>query len=789
MNLKRMIALLLAAATLCALLVFPAAAASGDRPFTDISDPAVAEAAELLRLLGVVNGVGGTSFHPSGTLTRASFCKMALEVAGRGKEAGAQANRVVFPDVGASHWALGYVNAAAGIPAGGGEPLVRGKGDGRFWPDESITFAQAVTILMRLLGYTDTDVGAGAMWYDGYLSHAAQAGLTDGVPKAGTAVLSRGEAAILFQNLLFTEKKDSDALYLTTMGASLTENAIVLNTNATADDGTTGSVETTLGTYKTDRGSFPATLAGTRGKLLLNKDGKLLAVRPQTSDTLRRVSVLDAQPNRVTAAGGEKLSVDLDTVVWKDGSSSTYEHAWAGLRVGTSLVFCYNGAGKVDYVFIATAAAGQSGQRAMVAKNRPNGTTNPFATLIGAWETGYTIYKNGASATVADIRQYDVATYDSAAKVLHVSDARLTGAYENAYPNAAAPSKVTVMGQDFDVLASAISDLASFKIGDQITLLFASDYQVAGVVSSSTVKSTAVGLASISGGTASVTLLGSGLTVTGKISLSEDTVKALNGNLVTVSSGRVGYLSLSKLSGSSTNASLNVPAGTLGTRALAENAVIYETVGSSALRQLRLEDISLATVPASKVQFVRYDYADRVQYLVLDDVTGDAYQYGYFVYVDAINEPIYKYNDDGSPTSEIVGHDTTPAQVQIRYANSSGTETITPQAACFFSVRSGAPGGLAFGGAGQLANHVTLTMLSGLRRTSFDLDGEEMTLTTSSAVYTVWEEVQCYNKTTERWYTPGEDGLAAALAFSDSITAYFDRSPEEGGKIRLVEVR
>ena len=73
MKLKRMLTLLLAAAMLTGLLVYPASAAESGA-FTDISDPQVAEAAEVLRLLGVVSGTGYGSFNPGGILSRAEFC-------------------------------------------------------------------------------------------------------------------------------------------------------------------------------------------------------------------------------------------------------------------------------------------------------------------------------------------------------------------------------------------------------------------------------------------------------------------------------------------------------------------------------------------------------------------------------------------------------------------------------------------------------------------------------------------------------------------------------------------
>lgn len=71
-------------------------------------------------------------------------------------------------------------------------------------------------------------------------------------------------------------------------------------------------------------------------------------------------------------------------------------------------------------------------------------------------------------------------TYDKSSDTLFVSDLKLSGLYENAYPNAAAPSTVTVMGAKPTVLPSAQADLAAFKVGDKVTLLLTTTGQVAG---------------------------------------------------------------------------------------------------------------------------------------------------------------------------------------------------------------------------------------------------------------------------------------------------------------------
>ena len=96
MKCRRILAGLLAAALAASLLILPAAAAPAS-VFTDISDPDTAEAAQILYMLGVVDGTGGGRFRPEGTLTRAEFCKMAVDVMGKGDLESAQRGRTIWP--------------------------------------------------------------------------------------------------------------------------------------------------------------------------------------------------------------------------------------------------------------------------------------------------------------------------------------------------------------------------------------------------------------------------------------------------------------------------------------------------------------------------------------------------------------------------------------------------------------------------------------------------------------------------------------------------------------------
>lgn len=784
MRVKRLISGLLASVLLAGLVTIAPASAAGSAAFTDIPDSTTANAAETLRVLGVVDGTGGTAYNPNGTLTRAEFCKMAVEILGRGSEEPAQRNRTIFTDVGPDHWARGYVNLAASITIGatGGEDgsagtrLIMGVGDGSFQPNRAITYGEAVTMLMRVLGYGDQDVATGANWYDGYVGLAISSGLADGLNISGASTLTRGQAAILFYNLLFTSPKNSTDIYLSTLGGSLEDNVIVLSTDATAEDGTGGSVLTTSGTYKTDRAAFGSELCGARGQIVLDKDKKLLAILPEKGITIRSVTVMGSpEANAIPVVGDETIKVTLDTKVYQSDSQepTTYEKIWTSLRTGTSLKLCFNGSGKLDYIYQTSAKDAGGEGNVMVAKNKPSGTSNPFTILTGGKTPE--IYKNGIPAQVSDIRQYDVGTYDKNSNTLFVSDLRLCGLYEDASPNAAAPSTVKVMGATLEVLPSAVADLSAFQVGDKVTFLLTSSGQVAGAVSPSVAQSNAVGVAKVEGSSATVHLLDGLITLTGKTNMNGDVARQFNGWLVNVSSYSRGYLSLSKINGGGATKELDLVAGKLGDKTLSPGVRFFEQAGNGALAEIQRSDITIDKVPANKVTYVGYDWAGRVDKLVLNDVTGDRYIYGMVYYIP---------NDQEGDNATIYD--------DVSVTNSGSTQSFT----VFYldGVKSGRMGGIA-PGLGKLGNgteavaYMPLQTASGIQRNQFDV--ENWMLTTNEMVIPISAQVECYNKATGQWYkAEGDNGrqeaLKQALAFSNSLTVYYDRAPEQGGKVRIV---
>ena len=374
-------------------------------------------------------------------------------------------------------------------------------------------------------------------------------------------------------------------------------------------------------------------------------------------------------------------------------------------------------------------------------------------------------------------------TYDKSSDTLFVSDLKLSGLYENAYPNAAAPSTVTVMGAELTVLPSAQADLAAFKVGDKVTLLLTTTGQVAGAVSPDVAKSNAVGVATVDGTKATIELLDGILTLEGQTTYSGAAAAKLNGCLVTVSSYKRDYLTLSKVNGKGASTALNLTTNRMGTKELSAGARFFEQVGNGRLVEIDRSDITITSIPANKITYVGYDWAGRVDKLVLNDVTGDCYDYGMIYYRAAGYE---ESKDDGSEGSYQNG--------EIRVTNGSGEHTYV--VGSVDGAKTNRMGGVAgsldqLDGKNRMAAFMPLNEATGIRRAQFDTDA--MLLTTNSMVIPISDAVECYNKTTGAWYELGKDGdhkaaLNLALAFSGDITVYYDRSPEEGGKVRIVVV-
>jgi len=143
--------------------------------FSDISGHDAEFALSALGGLGVFTGDSGLGgpVRPDDTITRAEFCKVVVEAMGKGTIAAGLAGLTPnFTDAASiPSWAWGYVNAAQMMGVVGGYP------DGSFKPDNAVSYAEAVTMLVRAVAGHKAQVPEGT-WPYNYLWYGLDNGFT-----------------------------------------------------------------------------------------------------------------------------------------------------------------------------------------------------------------------------------------------------------------------------------------------------------------------------------------------------------------------------------------------------------------------------------------------------------------------------------------------------------------------------------------------------------------------------------------------------------------------------------
>lgn len=142
-NLKKVIALVAVFA-----LVFTTVTAFASS-FVDVEDSAnYTEAVEALNKLGIITGdtneSGEPVYRPDDSVTRAEMAALVSRI--QGFNASSQA-ATPFADVPSTHWASGYIAAAAQTG------IVNGYGDGNFGPEDPVLYEQVIKMVMVTLGY------------------------------------------------------------------------------------------------------------------------------------------------------------------------------------------------------------------------------------------------------------------------------------------------------------------------------------------------------------------------------------------------------------------------------------------------------------------------------------------------------------------------------------------------------------------------------------------------------------------------------------------------------------
>jgi len=189
-SIRKAIASLLAAAALTSAI--PAFAAIPE----DVAGTRYEEPVQVLSALGIMVGDKDTGlYRPDDTIIRSEVAKMAVHALGLEDVAASSGQSTKFPDVVDGHWATGYINVATS------QGIVIGDENGNFRPDDKITYAEAMTIFVRVLGFEPVAPSKGG-FPSGYIVLGSESGLNKNVTGSANDPISRGNVAYMTYNAL-----------------------------------------------------------------------------------------------------------------------------------------------------------------------------------------------------------------------------------------------------------------------------------------------------------------------------------------------------------------------------------------------------------------------------------------------------------------------------------------------------------------------------------------------------------------------------------------------------------
>lgn len=290
-----------------------AAPASG---LSDIAGIANEEAIQVNYDLGIVTGNPDGTYLPTKAVNRAEFAAMITRALAIPDSALAGYTTSTFKDTVGYGWAVPYLAFC------NSKGIMLGDGAGNAMPGRTINTNEAVTMVLRAIGYTSNSSQLVGAWPSNYVTLAQNKGLYDDV--AATGNVDKASAAQIIYNALTVQKvavnSDGATTYLDNGKASTDPNYIAYNLLNTGLGCTENTDQTILGSE--DSVLNLNKYVGQFGTTYTNKDDEIVAF---ISKSTQLVGTFD----------GADFTADFETLDEVDYTNS--------ITTSTGIELMYNG--------------------------------------------------------------------------------------------------------------------------------------------------------------------------------------------------------------------------------------------------------------------------------------------------------------------------------------------------------------------------------------------------------------------------------------------------------------
>lgn len=630
----------------------------------------------ILKLLNIMVGDANGDMRWNDNVTRAEFTKVAMTISNFRKSIPASQKTSPFADVPYKHWASSYIRA--GVDNG----IVQGYPDSTFKPDNNVLYEEALTILLKVLGYSNSDFGSSYPY--GQYSLANNIDLTDEISVNLGDTLTRKDVADLLINALETNFKGSTVSPYSNFDVAKLEDVILLATYKEDESIPVDRIKTSMGTYKFDIDL--SSNINRKGTIILKDGDTIIYFNPENGDEINEYAVYSVLSDGVvTYKNGDfsQFTIADNTVTYINNNPTTFVAVKSTLEMGDLISVVRTNSGEIDYISIV--------------KGDFEGPFIYASEMLLSSKIGdvndYLMMKNGNIITVDELDKNDVYYFYQNLKILMAYDTKVTGVYSSATPNQDAPAMVEVSGKVYEIESTdAFRDLSSsgiFKYGDTVTLLLGKDKKIAGVVTSDEVVGKNVGYL-IDAGTKLyetdndkevtdyyITILTpDGETETYKAKRDFESYK--NSIVEVEFEGEKAVITRLRDSNVKASGVFNAESFTFGKYVVSKNVKILDVSTTNSndtalyvtVEPQRIDGVNLSF---DSVLYCETNEKNAITKLILKGVTNDYYSYGYVTKVDKNSEMMmgtYKYTFDGSiktytSQGSIFGVNAGPAKILI----------------------------------------------------------------------------------------------------------------------------
>ena len=725
-----------------------------------------------LNELGIINGYEDATYRPWNNVTRAEFCKIVVAMLDKTTEAKSISASSAFDDVNKVKWCIPYVNYLTS------NNIIKGYADATFKPNNIITYAEAVTILCRILGYDEDTVGYS--WPANYINQADALKLAENMEFSANDAVTRAAMAIMADNTLFTYVNgSSQTTFLESIGFGVSEEVYVIATDNEDSSLKSDEIRLTDGKYTClSQNAFD--MIGNKGTAVFNKDKELVLFVPETYGNVLDVVVTKITGNTIEYKSKNSLkgtyTVSSDFEVYYSGNRTTFGAVSSRINVGTALKFYSNQKGEWDFAMIVDDSENITPVRAT--KNYTS--ADKYLEGIAIDYDDLTVYKDNKTVTVDDIEVNDVIYYNTQTNTMDVYNKKITGIYNEAIPSKAYVTSVNVGGNIYSInsrvdTSKLDASQGSFAIGERVTLLLGENDEVCFAVelSEQTAFDYGILLKTYNETSASGENEGSSQMMVSIFMADGNTYEyevsknysGYEGELVKIGYEN-GLTTLTKVSSSNTYGDVDYRKRTIGNKTFLKDAVIFNRLSDEDDENVVVEIVDFDTMGTTSIS------RDQLITSVSANSFGDIAT----IYVCDLPSS-YKYG--------ILKDYTINGEVEN---SSSATYTIfTDSNTVKYSsnIRTNVSGAVGFKVSnGQITDIKTLNKIASSSSLQAVEGGRIMI---DSVIYEMDDDVEIINITSASSYkTMSVSELAKSKV--SKVTVYSDKSAQDGGIIRVVAV-